>query len=1438
MTTTQMTGNAKKQLSKTIRGLREDLLKTLGEALEGEYLLSVPLENAGLSERHRVRRVRLESWLDEQVRSVPSKKQDGARERFIKEVLKEAAYTWLNRLVVLRLLEANGHTQEQVVTNGWSSGAQERFLKTARVLSRVSDTEGYATLLRLVFDELSLEMPGLFGDVGLVNLVPMPPAMLRRLVKVLNDGDLDSCWTDDTTLGWIYQYWNDPEREELDAKLNSGGKVEPHEIGSKTQLFTERYMVEWLLQNSLNPMWLAICRKNGWTPECESDGVLDRLETRREEWRTKREAEEVAREDLMRIYGDAEERWKYWVPQPMPEEIVEQAPTSLRELKLLDPACGSGHFLVAALGLLFAFYREEARHRCERWSDAQIATWILEDNLHGIDIDPRAVQLAAAALTLAARNACGEAMQIDHLNLVAPALRLAALPDNDEAIVELRQRIHEETGLAETLTNDILGALEGADHLGTLLRIDDAITEALREHLGDGQGDLLAPSTEAGLAEDSDAMRHAILAHLDAFLSQHATAQDLGLRLRGEQLATGVRFLELMREGSYDIVVGNPPYQGTSKMRDKEYIKKHYPRGKADLFACFLERGLELAREGGVSAMVTMRNWMFIKQYQDLREHLLENYTLPALADLDSGAFEEISAAQVVVSVALAPFWRIQDASVQGIAIRPTPPEDKASKDMIWRKRAGMLAHHERFEFQTEALRGIEGWPLVYWWGEGTLVDYMSSELVGNKFSPRKGMITSDDTRFLRLPWELDVSGLYLSVDFHQLPTTGSLRWMPYIKGASGAKWLEPLRSCVKWHNHGLEVKSLNQFKYTSYTRQIMNESYYGLRGVAYSTIGSSFSVRAHKYSSIIGSKGSSIYPNSEHGLGLEHLLCVLNSTSASRYAQDLNPSIDFTKADIVRVPLSKDNMAGEIVSRLMCVFGSHEESDETSCVFKLLAHSDWAYAQDWAQRAVDRPKGAPLPDWEPEHEDPTPEQWVSWSIGVAIGRFDREEGLADETPEGALPAGILFLSEATEEDSLSHEACDLLHEQWEEHGDAINRRNSLKTKEDLRMWMRKRFFDDVHRPMYENAPIYFPLSSSNKSFVAYVSIHRWTPDTLRILQADHLLPERQRIEGQIDDLRAMAEDERSRDDQKRLDNLLSWLEELNDFIDMVEQCAEKGPPPPDSKTPEREVDARYEPVLDDGTMINAAGVWPLLDPLWKKYPKTWWKQLSRGKGRNDYDWSMLAARYFPTRVDKKCKEDPSLAVAHGCFWRYHPERAYAWELRLQHEIEEDFTIDEDNSDAHRQAFLDAHPERAAELREEELKRRLRKAKKDDEEVDEEELRAQLELTLAPVVELHSTTEDTWPNIAASLQTLRKEQGWSVEYVVNKLQQKRSITRDEYLLWERGSKKPHTQALHALAALFEVSTQDILSGVDWGTEEHIHVGSLAAARSEAFEEGE
>ncbi|MEO1370069.1 MAG: DNA methyltransferase, partial [Acidobacteriota bacterium] len=386
-----------------------------------------------------------------------------AERRHLRAAVGLAAATWLHRLVVIKLLERQQAGRIQVVTGGWNSLGYRDFRDCAPALTH-DETEGYAVLLGLLFEELALDLPGLFGEVDLVSLLPPSAPMLRRLVEALDDPVLDSAWADDTTLGWIYQYWNDPSREALDAKLNAGGKVAPHEIASKTQMFTERYMVEWLLQNSLGRIWLAICRRRGWTPLVESEGALDALEARRAEWRAKREAGEVALDALMPIENSLEDRWKYWVPQPLPDDEVRSAPASIRDLKILDPACGSGHFLVIAFDLLYELYQEEAHHRGESFDHRAVVERILTDNLYGLDIDPRAVQIAAAALMLKAWMNCPGA-QPSRLNLVASHLKLGSLADDDPAVVELCASLEEEAGIETHLTQKVLAALRGADHL-------------------------------------------------------------------------------------------------------------------------------------------------------------------------------------------------------------------------------------------------------------------------------------------------------------------------------------------------------------------------------------------------------------------------------------------------------------------------------------------------------------------------------------------------------------------------------------------------------------------------------------------------------------------------------------------------------------------------------------------------------------------------------------------------------------------------------------------------------------------------------------------------------------------------------------------------------------------------------------------------------------
>jgi hypothetical protein len=1097
----------------------------------------------------------------------------------------------------------------------------------------------------------------------------------------------------------------------------------------------------------------------------EADGTLDRLEARRVDWRAKRDAGEVELTELMPLETDAERRWAYYVPQPLPDDAVEHAPASVRELKILDPAVGSGHFLVVAFELLVALYREEARHRGEageaRWSERAIVEQILEHNLYGIDLDPRAVQIAAATLWLKAQQTCAEARP-RKLNLVASNLRLSGLDDSDPALIELRREVERETGIPAALTDTIVGALEGADHLGSLLKIDAAVDEALRQHeavlsksAGASQGDLFGgfEPTQQRIPIAVEEAKETVLSRLERFLERHTAGEDLGLRLRGEQLAAGVRFVRMVREGGYDLVVGNPPYQTTNKVVGLHYLEEQYARGKADLFGAFLERALHLTRKGGHSALLTMRSWMLLALYGDLRRWLLGTFDLRVVGDIDRGAFEDVP--DEVVAVAICIFRKLRPISDPAVAVQPTPLDDR-TRDVkrTQRKRAAVLCGAGRCEFSTQALGEVTGWPLVYWWSKDLLDLFLRSRKLCQLGSVRLGMSTSNNSRYTRRPWEIKSVPLVRFDSPDPFPRRDLRKWAPTIMGAKGLRWFEPLRDVVSWRLDGLEMKVDQEVKYGSASRRIQSSDMYFRPGVAFTMLGRVFSARLHRFKSIFGDKGSSVFPAQ-----LASAVTAMNRALATRVVEDLTATLSFTVGDVAQLPVFPVRGATAIVQSLDSSFTEHESHREASVEFMIPGPSAWRYAQMWADQSVDRPEGDPLPPYEPEYDSEPPTDHISFALGVALGRFGANgEGILDPATAGlshALPAGTLFLDGSLDahdhRDGLGHPATELLHDTWSSHGPSID------DKADLRTYLRLSFFEGVHRKMYESRPIHWPLSSTKKTFVAWINIHRFNADTLRLLLADHLNPALARLDGEIDDLRearAGADKQAARAAERRFASVKKWRDELVEFITNVEQCAEKGPPPTDAKCPPRDRDARYDPDLDDGVMINSAALWPLLTPQWKD-PKKWYKELASAKDKKDYDWSHLAMRYWPERVDAKCQDDPSLGVAHGCFWKYHPARAWRWELRLQQEIGPDFRIDEapytspdgsqdGGSDAHRAAYLAAEPDEALETVEKEALRRRKKQDKDDDG------------QLPPLRELTLLEGGLW--------TARPEACWSLEY--------------------------------------------------------------------------
>lgn len=1224
----------KGRLRQVVQRLRERLLVDIAAEADRRYRFSIHTDRAGLRAGVRSDREALEQIVARREASGVS------RERVLGEMVAEAASTLLHRLVLIRHMETTGILPMKLLTGGVQSVAyREASEFLPELVGRPDDaSKGFGHLLSLLYDELSTDLPGLFGDVGTTRLFPVAPATLLTVIEDLDDGDLGAAWEDDTTTGWVYQFWNDAEKKRIDDKIGDGtgegtgkGKVEAHEIAPKTALYTERYMVEWLLQNSVGAMWRAICRKQRWP--CEADEALPRLEAMRAAGRVD-------------IEDDAIDRWKYHVDVPLSAEFVDAAPESIRNLRLLDPACGSGHFLVAAFDWLFAAWRAEATATGKDWSDADIAAGIVENNLHGIDIDPPAVQLAAAAVYLKARQ---HGAHPERLNLVASHFGLRWVTAEDRRA--FAERVAEATAVDPRVVETLLVGLTRADTLGSLLKVEDIDRELLpllstvpmpRTARREG--------SDAGLFRQAD-VRERMAALVAQRMGGLTRTDDLGVRLGGEQLAAGLRFTGMLKAGSYDVVVANPPYLGIRKVDQR--IADWFTDG--DLYACFLRRGRELARQAGLCAMITMHGWMFLEQMGDVRRLLLAETKVSVLAHLGRGGgfsgWSDFDKVMQTVMVVLSP------SEPPGViaCFRLDHLTNAAKREALRDQRPG-------FWSPQTALTTLPGSRVLYWWSSEMIERYRLAQKLGDIAPVRQGMATSDNGRFLLNPWEIDRDDLAL-VTFDQ-PKQAAMnsRWVPYVKGAGAKVWIEPADDVLRWGAAGLQLRVFNEFQWGSYTRTIKNEQWYFFPGVTFTYTGTQFSARAFRYRSCIDVQGSSVFSEKR-----AEFTCMLNSPWASEVLQSLNPGVNFQVGDVNGLPVFEVDGAGQVFAVLEDAFSAKEAHRETSVEFRSPGPSPWKHAQHWARSAVERAPGLPVPAYVPREEDPVPSDFLSHALGITLGRF----------PGEPLPTRILFLA-ARGPDNLA--SAPLLTAAWESHG----------FTGDLRDYLREGFFKHDHLSRYENRPIHWPLSSENCNFVAWVCVHSFTDGTLDRLRSEHIKPCLDALERLLADAPTSppAKGKKGKDPVQELRELVA---ELVEFDRTVERIARHGP-----DRDRQESGAPYRMELEDGVRVSSACLYPLLAPQWAQ-PEKWWKEIASAAGKTAADWSKSAARYWPNRVDRKCREEPSHAVAHGCFWLYHPVRAWNWELRLQDEIGarpdgSPFRIDEARSDDSRATFLIEQP--------------------------------------------------------------------------------------------------------------------------------------------------
>lgn len=534
----------------------------------------------------------------------------------IDRMVREQAFTVLNRLAALLMMEARGQLIE-TVSKGYQSRGYQLYSKIAG--TALGETgQAYQVYLFSVFDELAQELPALFDRYAANGLLFPSETALRALLDELNHFEIEPLWAADETIGWIYQYFNSKEerktmRDDSQAPRNS------RELAVRNQFFTPRYVVEFLVDNTLGRLWFNAT--GGHT---------------------------VLRDHCQYLLVKPDE-------QP-------QAAIKLRDprtLKLLDPACGSMHFGLYAFDLFAEIYREawawEQQHGpgsldvatqpqaglkplSQTYEDEaafarDVPRLIIENNIYGVDIDPRAAQIATLALWLRAQRAWHDAgVKAKDRPLIGRGHVVAAVAPPAER--ELREQFSATLDhLDADLFEKTLQMLKGLPELGVLLQVERDLPQLIRQVFGE-HGSLFKEADMEQWQKAEDRLRVALTEFAQAAKSTYQG------RLFAQDALQGLRLIDLCRE-VFDVVVMNPPF-GALALGTKDQLAKAYPRSKNDLLAIMVERGLELLRSGGRIGAITSRTCFFLSDFKKWREHVLLGLTTPeAFADLGVGVMDD-----------------------------------------------------------------------------------------------------------------------------------------------------------------------------------------------------------------------------------------------------------------------------------------------------------------------------------------------------------------------------------------------------------------------------------------------------------------------------------------------------------------------------------------------------------------------------------------------------------------------------------------------------------------------------------------------------------------------------------------------------------------------------------------------------------------------------
>lgn len=1243
----------------------------------------------------------------------------------LQRIVREQAFTLINRLAALRMGEARGLLIESV-GNGYQAKGFQLYARLAGTgLGETGDA--YRAYMFSVFDELAHDLPGLFDRYSPHGRLFPRESSLLQLLELINDAEIEPFWAEDETIGWIYQYFNSKEerkamRDASQAPRNS------RELAVRNQFFTPRYVVEFLVDNTLGRLWF-----NATGGKSVLAGVC-----------------------------------QYLLVKPDEQPIATGQLRDPRTLKLLDPACGSMHFGLYAFDLFVEIYREawewEQVHGPgsldistqpsahfkplnQEYADQasflrEVPRLIIEHNIYGVDIDPRAAQIASLALWLRAQRVWHtENIKAKDRPLIGYGHVVAAVGPPAER--ELRQQfVSELDHLDAELFEKTLQLLKGLPELGVLMQVERELPSLIRQVFGE----------HGSLFKDADMEQwQKAEARLRVALNEFAKAAKSTYqgRLFAQDALQGLRLIDLAGE-LFDVVVMNPPF-GALSLGVKEYLTETYADSRNDLLGIFVERGLSLLRRGGRLGAITSRTCFFLTSFTDWRKKVVLGQSgIEVIADLGRGVMDDAmveAAAYVLERGGSHPTTNV---------IRAIADENRHQAldvCVATHRKGGTDARLFKAEKRTFDL--LPDSPFVYWVNADTVKRFDSPErFEPNVASVRVGLQTGDDPRFVRAVWEVapkDTQFCYYPTNevgfcgfddpvvqaYFRRRSEGTPRWAFYVKAGASQPWYSPITLKLNYAEHGAELRGFKDGK--GKPRAFLRSQGHYYRP------GFSWTRRAVRF-----------YPYVIPSSCIPSVSRYMAFPEAGRETEALGVCASRLASAFFRFYGEKFEFPNFLVENVKMLPWPQLTSDAKDYFSALIAGE------------VEKRRQA-YQNFEPFHEFVLPARIRDFSLGGAALAFDRHS-LIGEEGERLVANAYGFTSQQAEAVER-----DLREAIVHQHGDVVESDDEESSGED------SDFVLDTSPYAIEEAHISYLLGCAFGRWDIRFATGERQPDTLPdpfaplpvcppgMLQNDKALPaqEHQLPEGYplhitwsgvlVDDeghrydaldqvhraLRVVwndnagAVEEEScaklackslRDYFRRsggffADHLKRYTKSsrrapiywplatatgsytlwiyypnlstqtlyvaINDFVEpKLRQIADnaaalRNKSGARSRDEEKqfetlqafelemielrdtllEIAQRYQPNHGDGVQITAAPLWPLFrHKPWQKILKDTWGKLEKG----DYDWAHLAMSYWPTRIREKCKSDKSLAIAHDLVELYVEPDAIAKKTRVK----------------------------------------------------------------------------------------------------------------------------------------------------------------------------